>query len=177
WRLRISDLAVMASLQRAVLRGAASIVRPGGLLVYSTCSLEPEENDAQVDAFLAEHPDFAPEPPPEGAVPEAALDGGRRRVLPYFVVGGAGFLIAYLVVYLFVFPSRLVPNDRPVPNVVGMLQVDAERALRDAGFQPQQGERRVNASVPPETVVAQTPPATTMKPPNTTVIIDIAASP
>ena len=100
-----------------------------------------------------------------------------RRVLPYVVVGGAGFFIAYLVVYFFVFPSRLVPNDRPVPNVVGMLQVDAERSLRDAGFQPQQGERHVNASVPPETVVSQTPPATTMKPQGTTVIIDIAASP
>ncbi|AHG90101.1 PASTA domain containing protein [Gemmatirosa kalamazoonensis] len=116
--------------------------------------------------------------PPRPEAPHGSPWRSRaRRVLPYFVVGGAGFLLAYLVVYLFVFPSRLVPNDRPVPNVVGMLQVDAERALRDAGFQPQQGERRVNASVPPETVVAQTPPATTMKPPNTTVIIDIAASP
>ncbi|AHG90102.1 sun protein [Gemmatirosa kalamazoonensis] len=83
WRLKISDLAVMASLQRAVLRGAASIVRPGGLLVYSTCSLEPEENDAQVDAFLAEHPEFTPEPPPDGAVPAAVLDGDRLRVLPH----------------------------------------------------------------------------------------------
>jgi len=122
----------------------------------------------------------APNAPPRARPPAPHGSPWRsraRRVLPYFVVGGAGFVIAYLVVYLFVFPSRLVPNDRPVPNVVGMLQVDAERALRDAGFQPQQGERRVNASVPPETVVSQTPPATTMKPPNTTVIIDIAASP
>jgi 16S rRNA (cytosine967-C5)-methyltransferase len=83
WRLRISDFAVMASLQRAVLRGAATIVKPGGLLVYSTCSMEPEENDAQVDAFLAEHPDFTLEPPPAGAVPDAALDDGRLRVLPH----------------------------------------------------------------------------------------------
>jgi len=83
WRLKVSDLAVMASLQRAVLRGAASIVRPGGLLVYSTCSLEPEENDGQVEAFLAEHPEFTLEPPPEGAVPAAALDGDRLRVLPH----------------------------------------------------------------------------------------------
>jgi hypothetical protein len=116
----------------------------------------------------------APRPAPPRGSP---WRGRARRVLPYIVVGGAGFLLAYLVVYLFIFPSRLVPNDRPVPNVVGMLQVDAERALRDAGFQPQQGERRVNASVPPETVVSQTPPPTTMKPPNTKVIIDITASP
>ena len=107
----------------------------------------------------------------------AAWRAGTRRVLPYVVVAGAGFLAAYLVVYLFVFPTRLVPNDRAVPNVVGMLQVDAERALRESGFQPQQGERRVNASVPPETVLSQTPPATTMKPANATVIIDIAVTP
>jgi beta-lactam-binding protein with PASTA domain len=98
-------------------------------------------------------------------------------VLPYLVVGAAGFVSAYLVVYLFIFPTRLVPNDRPVPNVVGMLQVDADRTLREAGFQPQIGERHVNASVPPETVTGQTPPPTTMKPPNAVVIIDIARSP
>jgi 16S rRNA (cytosine967-C5)-methyltransferase len=72
----------MAALQRAILRGAATAVRPGGLLVYSTCSLEPEENDMQVDAFLAEHPEFQLEPPPVGAVPDGALDGGLLRVLP-----------------------------------------------------------------------------------------------
>lgn len=82
WRLRISDLAVMAALQRAVFRAAAAVVKPGGLLVYSTCSLEPEENDAQVESFLAEHPDWQLEPPPEGAVPAQVLDAGRLRVLP-----------------------------------------------------------------------------------------------
>ncbi|HEX6057767.1 MAG TPA: 16S rRNA (cytosine(967)-C(5))-methyltransferase RsmB [Gemmatimonadaceae bacterium] len=82
WRLKPSDLAVMGALQRAIIRSAATLVRPGGLLVYSTCSLEPEENDAQVESFLADHPDFALEPPPEGAVPAAALDAGRLRVLP-----------------------------------------------------------------------------------------------
>jgi 16S rRNA (cytosine967-C5)-methyltransferase len=82
WRLRISDLAVMAALQRSILHAAAEIVRPGGLLIYSTCSLEPEENDAQVEAFLAEHDDWRLEPPPEGAVPAAVLDAGRLRVLP-----------------------------------------------------------------------------------------------
>jgi len=82
WRLRVSDLAVMAAAQRTILRAAANAVVPGGLLIYSTCSLEPEENDAQVEAFLAEHPDWTLEPPPEGAVPAAVLDAGRLRVLP-----------------------------------------------------------------------------------------------
>jgi 16S rRNA (cytosine967-C5)-methyltransferase len=82
WRLKVSDLAVMASLQRAILRSAATIVRPGGLLVYSTCSLEPEENDEQIGRFLVEHPDFRLDPPPEGAVPSAVLDDGLLRVVP-----------------------------------------------------------------------------------------------
>jgi 16S rRNA (cytosine967-C5)-methyltransferase len=82
WRLRISDLAVMADLQRTLLTAAATVVRPGGLLVYSTCSLEPEENEAPVEAFLATHPDWAIEPPPEGAVPPTVLDGPWLRVLP-----------------------------------------------------------------------------------------------
>lgn len=82
WRLRTSDLAVMSTLQREILREAAECVRPGGLLIYSTCSLEPEENDGPIDDFLASHPDFVLEPPPEGAVPETVLDEGRLRVLP-----------------------------------------------------------------------------------------------
>ena len=82
WRLRISDLAVMAALQRSILRAAAEVVKPGGILVYSTCSLEPEENDAQIESFLAEHHDWRLEPPADGAVNPAVLDAGRLRVLP-----------------------------------------------------------------------------------------------
>ena len=82
WRLRASDLAVMAATQRTILRSAAQAVAPGGLLIYSTCSLEPEENDAQVEAFLADHPDWTLEPPAAGAVPATVLDAGRLRVLP-----------------------------------------------------------------------------------------------
>jgi 16S rRNA (cytosine967-C5)-methyltransferase len=69
-------------MQRAILRAGASVVRPGGLLIYSTCSLEPEENDEQVTTFLAEHPDWKLEAPPEGVVPETVLDEGMLRVLP-----------------------------------------------------------------------------------------------
>jgi 16S rRNA (cytosine967-C5)-methyltransferase len=83
WRLKVSDLAVMGALQGALLRAAADVVAPGGLLVYSTCSLEPEENDAQVERFLADQGGtWTLEPPPDGAVPPAVLDAGRLRVLP-----------------------------------------------------------------------------------------------
>jgi 16S rRNA (cytosine967-C5)-methyltransferase len=82
WRLRVSDLAVLPAVQRSILRAAATAVRPGGLLVYSTCSLETEENDAQIESFLSDNPDWRLEPPPEGAVPASVLDAGRLRVLP-----------------------------------------------------------------------------------------------
>jgi 16S rRNA (cytosine967-C5)-methyltransferase len=82
WRLRVSDLAVLPAAQRSILRAAADAVRPGGLLVYSTCSLEVEENDAQVESFLSDNPGWRLEPPPEGSVPASVLDAGRLRVLP-----------------------------------------------------------------------------------------------
>ena len=82
WRIKPSDLAVLAALQREILRAASTVVAPGGLLVYSTCSLEIEENDAQVERFLSDHPDWRLEPPAEGAVPATVLDAGRLRVLP-----------------------------------------------------------------------------------------------
>jgi 16S rRNA (cytosine967-C5)-methyltransferase len=82
WRLKVSDLAVLPAVQRSILRAAATAVRPGGLLVYSTCSLETEENDAQIESFLSDNPGWRLEPPPEGAVPGAVLDAGRLRVLP-----------------------------------------------------------------------------------------------
>jgi len=82
WRLKMSDLAVMSSVQRGILRAAATIVKPGGLLVYSTCSLEPEENEEQIQRFLSENSDWQLDPPPEGVVPAQVLDNGLLRVLP-----------------------------------------------------------------------------------------------
>ncbi len=75
WRARPDAGPRLASLQRAILRGVAPLLRPGGTLVYSTCTVEPEENDAVVDSLLAETPAFARVPRP--ALPAAlgpALD-------------------------------------------------------------------------------------------------------
>lgn len=58
WRRTEADLPALAAAQSDMIAQLASTVRPGGRLVYSTCSSEPEENEQVVDAFLAAHPDF-----------------------------------------------------------------------------------------------------------------------
>ncbi len=100
-----------------------------------------------------------------------------RALLPFAVTAAAGFLAAYLAVYLFVFPTRLVPDDRPVPDVRGRLEEDAERALREAGFVARAGERRVNASLPAGTVVSQSPAPATERPRGSAVVLDVTAAP
>ena len=99
-----------------------------------------------------------------------------RGMLPYAVTAASGFVIGYLIVYLFVFPSALVPTDRPVPNVVGLLDLDARRTLSDAGFTVRIGEQQVNTSVPPSTVLRQNPVAESRKPKGATVTIDLSAA-
>jgi 16S rRNA (cytosine967-C5)-methyltransferase len=63
-RLRLTerDLAELTVKQAGILDTGAKLVRAGGKLTYATCSLLPEENEQQVSAFLARHPDFAPVP-------------------------------------------------------------------------------------------------------------------
>lgn len=85
WRLAPDDIDRFARLQGRMLDAAAAVVRRGGWLVYSTCTLEPEENGAQVEAFLDRHPEFHMEA--TEAAPGRWLDrAGRLAVTP--VVGG-----------------------------------------------------------------------------------------
>jgi 16S rRNA (cytosine967-C5)-methyltransferase len=63
WRVTEEALEGLAGHQAELLDSAAAIVAPGGLLIYATCSLEPEENAGQVEAFLARYPEFRREPP------------------------------------------------------------------------------------------------------------------
>jgi 16S rRNA (cytosine967-C5)-methyltransferase len=81
WRRQPADIAAAAVRQRSILDAAASMVKPGGRLVYATCSLEPEENDAVTDAFLGAHAQFVIEPP--SPFPLALDASGRLRCLPH----------------------------------------------------------------------------------------------
>lgn len=88
WRRRQEDIALAAERQRSILTAAAWMVRDGGRLVYATCSLEPEENDEVVRAFLAAHRDWKVDVPTDVALP---LDAdGVLRCLPH-VHGTDGF--------------------------------------------------------------------------------------
>jgi 16S rRNA (cytosine967-C5)-methyltransferase len=96
---RAGDVARMAEVQTAMLANAAALVRPGGTLVYSTCSLEPEEGRSQVDALLARDPAFQRESivPSEIGADPAWLADGDVRTLPFHLESGIdGFFIARL---------------------------------------------------------------------------------
>lgn len=82
WRIQPSDLHALVQLQRELLESASGIVKVGGLLVYSTCSLEPEENQEQVTAFLDAHPNFLRRPPSSWDDASMVDEVGNLIVLP-----------------------------------------------------------------------------------------------
>lgn len=103
---RPGDVARLARQQAAMLANAARLVKVGGLLIYSTCSLEPEEGQVRIDAFLVANPQFAREP-----IAAEELDGdgawltrtGDLRTLPHHMQLGSaemsgmdGFYVARL---------------------------------------------------------------------------------
>jgi len=69
WRRQPSDLGPASRQQSEILAAAATMVKPGGRLVYATCSLEPEENEAVVSAFLRARPEFAIDAPDKFVLP------------------------------------------------------------------------------------------------------------
>ena len=84
--------------QAAILDDAAKCVRPGGLLVYSTCTFSAEENEENVASFLVRHPEFAPETIPSGNGQNEAVSlngtGYMHRIYP--MDGGEGHFVARL---------------------------------------------------------------------------------
>ena len=81
WRLTPNRLDEMAALQSRFLDACADVVPSGGVLVYATCSLEPEENEEQIEAFMARRPEFHMDPG-EGVDGEFLSDRGYLYVMP-----------------------------------------------------------------------------------------------
>ena len=82
WRLKPAIFARAAARQSRLLAAGAALVRPGGLLIYATCSLESEENAGVVDDFLSRHPEFARSPTPASLPAELITPAGDFQSLP-----------------------------------------------------------------------------------------------
>lgn len=96
WRRTAAQLAELVELQRRLMDAMAALVLPGGVMVYSTCSVLSQENEEQVDAFLARHPEFSVAAPPDGVPAEVVTDRGFMATLP-FAHGTDGAFAARLV--------------------------------------------------------------------------------
>lgn len=92
-----------------------------------------------------------------------------RRLLPYLIGAVGGFAVGYVLVFLFVFPGSVVPDEAKLPNVTGLHVDDAVRRLRMAGFDGEQGEERYHVNAPKGTVLEQDPQGGTMVPRGTMV--------
>lgn len=94
------DVHQLVKLQDKLLHKAASLVKPGGHLVFATCSLQPQESSPRITRFLAELPDFRLIPVTEAkglSLPERVFEGGMVRTLPSDLLpegGMDGFFIA-----------------------------------------------------------------------------------
>jgi 16S rRNA (cytosine967-C5)-methyltransferase len=100
YRARPKLIAESAQLQSKLLDRAASWVKPGGTLVYSVCSLEPQEGEAQISAFLDRQPEFRLDAPRDLPAFVRVTTEGWVRILPGLleVEGGLdGFFLARLV--------------------------------------------------------------------------------
>lgn len=98
WRQTPASVAELTAKQAGILAAAARLLKPGGRLVYATCSLLPEENERIVDAFLAAHPQFARRPAAEILAAQGiriAMPGEDLHLLPH-IHGTDGFYAAVL---------------------------------------------------------------------------------
>ena len=105
--------------QREILAQAAKLVRPGGRLVYSTCTYNPLENEGSALRFLQEHPDFSPV---EFALPGVgASENGMLRLLPHLIRGDGQFIAKFQRSGYFR-PSFQAPSRAKLPEADAFLQ-------------------------------------------------------
>jgi 16S rRNA (cytosine967-C5)-methyltransferase len=128
WRQSPESVSDLCALQRTILESAARCVAPGGRLVYATCSVLRVENETQIEAFLAAHPEFE-------LLPAASVLGDRVGELalagPYFklrpdVHGTDGFFAAVMQRRLAPAAAQEVEAQAEVPETGPEIDLDAE---------------------------------------------------
>lgn len=82
WKKEPEDILKLIPHQRKILENAAKIVKPGGVIVYSTCTIEPEENEDNIKWFLDKHPEFQIDPA-EKYLPEILCKNGCYHSIPH----------------------------------------------------------------------------------------------
>jgi 16S rRNA (cytosine967-C5)-methyltransferase len=158
WRATPQDLAELVVRQRDILASAARLVRPGGRLVYVTCSLLREENEAQGEAFLAAHSDFTLYPAArawEETIGGRSPGGDDYLRLTPARHGTDGFFVAQ-----FERQPSASPHPNPPPQAgegasepSPAILIDHSTAAREDSPNnppPLAGEGRVGACIPPD---------------------------
>src|SRR5258707_3531797 len=126
WTLRPEDLAELVPKQAAILDAAARLVKPGGGLIYATCSVLPAENERQIESFLERHPDFSVVPVADiwrdalASEPPAEVAAGAYMRLSPLRHGTDGFFAATLV--------RKEAERKETPKDMGATAAEEEAA-------------------------------------------------
>jgi 16S rRNA (cytosine967-C5)-methyltransferase len=126
WTLRPEDLAELVPKQAAILDAAARLVKPGGGLIYATCSVLPAENERQIEGFLERHADFAVVPVADiwrdalASEPPAEVAAGPYMRLSPLRHGTDGFFAATLV--------RKEAERKETPKDMGATAAEEEAA-------------------------------------------------
>lgn len=98
WTKTVKDIEDIAGLRRELLDHVAPLLKPGGILVYSTCTIEPAENEDMVADFLNRHPEYSPAEASVWSESETAnlkVVNGGIQILPQYAHSD-GFFIARL---------------------------------------------------------------------------------
>jgi len=141
WKLTPDYVKELVDLQHRILASAARLVKPGGRLIYATCSLLPEENETQIEGFLAQHADFAVLP---------IADVWRDSIGSHKYAGPCPAADNYL---------RLTPAQHGTDGFfVAVLQRNAAAKPAPEAADAKTPPEAENAKTPPEAENAKTPP-------------------
>jgi 16S rRNA (cytosine967-C5)-methyltransferase len=82
WKREREDILVLADMQKKILDAAVRLLKPGGVLIYSTCTIEPEENEENIKWFLEKYPQFEIDPA-DNYLPQDVCKNGFMEILPH----------------------------------------------------------------------------------------------